>query len=95
MKPCYFGNTGKLGQLFSLLPELLQNRISHFAGRASLVCTTPAGGSRLCFWLSRIYSPSEVSSIFPCIATDLVLCLASMLLLELVALVLLYLALVL
>ncbi|KAL2303049.1 hypothetical protein Nmel_010508 [Mimus melanotis] len=83
VKPCYFGNTGKPEQLFSLPPEMLQNRISHFAGR----------------WLKAMFlaikkqSPSEVSSIFHCIATDLVLCPASVVLLELAALVLPYLAL--
>lgn len=53
-KPCYFGNTGKPEQLCSLPPELLQNQIPHFAGRASLLCTTPTGGSGLCFCLPRI-----------------------------------------
>lgn len=96
-KPCYFSNTGKPAHLLSLPPELLQNRISHFAGRASqhLVCTAPAGGSGLCFWLPRISCPSQVSSIFQSVATHLVLCPASVLLLELAALVLPYLALVL
>lgn len=95
MKPCYFGNTGKPEQQFSLPSEMLQSRISHFAGKACLVCTTPAGGSGLCFWLPRISCPSEVSSIFHCIATDLVLCPASVLFLELVVLVCPYLGLVL
>ncbi|XP_017581418.1 PREDICTED: zona pellucida sperm-binding protein 4 [Corvus brachyrhynchos] len=94
VKPCYFGNTGKPEQLSSLPPELLQNRIPPFAGRAGLVCTTPAGGSGLCFCLSRMSCPSDVSSIFQCIATDLVLWPES-LLLELVVLVLPCLALVL
>lgn len=96
-KPCYFGNTGKPEHPFSLPPELLQNRVSHFAGRASqhLVCTVPTGGSGLCFWLPRISCPSQGSSIFHSVATHLVLCPALVVLQVLVALVLLYLALVL
>ncbi|OWK57919.1 Zona pellucida sperm-binding protein 4 [Lonchura striata] len=49
MMPCYFGNTGKPEASVlppSLPPELLQNRSSHFAGRASqhLVCQQVAQG---------------------------------------------------
>lgn len=95
VKPCYFGNTGKPEQQFSLPSEMLQSRISHFAGKACLVFTTPAGASGLWFWLPRISCPSEVSSNFHCIATDLVLCPASVLFLELAVLVLPSLALVL
>lgn len=74
-----------------LLLEELRTGISHFPGRAGLVCTSSSGGLWLFFWLLRILCPIEVSRPFMYIATDLGLWLES--LLELLALVLLCLAL--